>query len=446
MKQFLTQDRLTLSNVVRFTWPSVMMVVMMSVYSLVDAIFVARVVGPNGLASVNIVVPLWGVFGALGVMMGSGGCAVVARHMGQGLYRRAGASLALIYSVTIALGIILAISVWANAAAICRLLGATDLLVANATAYLRALALFVPVFILQMLGSFFLVAAGKQVITMWLAFVSGLLNVGLDYLLMVELGWGTTGAGVATGVSALIPATFGLTFFLLNRGKQALFFLRPRWHLSTLIDSATNGSSEMVGSLAYSVTTFLYNLMALRYLGEIGVTAIATLLYMEYFLSSVFFGFAQGISPLISFLYGAQAWDKIAQVKRLSLGLILTLSLPLFVGTFAYPQGFIRCFVDEGNAVFGLATHALRLFSIAFLFVGLNVFASAYLTALSKGFLSAFLAFSRSLVLLSLTILLLPLLFAETGLWLAAGVAESLAAALAIYVLHRSSPAGEGTR
>lgn len=403
------------------------MMVIYSIYSAVDAVFVSRVIGSHALAALNIVLPFWGIFGAISIMLGSGGCVLIARYMGEGRYYRAGVSLSFLYIVAFGSAIVIAIATLCFTPEICRFLGATSTLLPYAESYLWALSWFIPFFVLQTLAGFFLVAAGRPSLALKATLIGGVLNVLFDYLLMIHWEWGITGAGIATGISTFVPGFCAVVFFIQNRGKHKLFFIRPCWNGRLLWESCLNGSSEMVTNLASSVTTFLLNYMALRYIGEVGVAAIATLLYLELFFCSAFFGFAQGASPVISFIYGAQDIPRLKQILRICLIMVSLTSFMIFAITFCLPGLFIRCFIPEGTEIFLLASEGLRYFSFAYLAMGMNIFISALFTALSNGRVSAGISFLRTLVFISTAILVLPYFFGSVGIWLALPVAESLA-------------------
>lgn len=440
MERLFTSPQLTFKSIGYFVLPSVVMMVIHSIYATVDAIFVSRVIGPHALAALNIVMPFWGIFGAISIMLGSGGCAIIAKHMGEGRYYRAGSSLAFLYAFAFICAIAMVIVIQCFIPEICHFLGATPVLKPYAESYLRALSIFIPSFTLQTFASFFLVAAGRQSLAMKATLIGGLLNILFDYLLMIHWAFGITGAGIATGISASIPGICATFFFFRNRGPRKLFFIRPRWSGRLLWNSSVNGSSEMISSLAYSVTTFLFNYMTLRYMGEMGVAAIAALLYMEFFFASAFFGFAQGASPVISFIYGAQDIPRLKQMLKICLAMVSLASLIVFAVVFCFPGFFISCFTPQGSEIFILAEKGLRYFSFAYLVMGLNIFTSAFFTALSNGVVSAGISFLRTLVLISTAIMVLPYFLGSTGIWLALPVAEMLAliiAGIAIVIYRR---------
>ena len=289
----------------RFALPTIIMMIFMSLYTIVDGIFVCRFVGSSALSAVNIVYPLVSVVIGLGVMLATGGSAVVARKLGEGDEETACRDLTLLVLTGAALGTLFSLLGLAFSAPMSRLLGASDALLSYCTDYLRILLLFAPASILQLLFQSFFVTAGRPGLGLGLTVCSGLTNAVLDYAFIVPLDMGITGAALATAAGYCVTALAGVGFFAL-RGK-GLRFRRPRWESRMLLYACGNGSSEMVTNLSNAVITFLFNQLMLSLLGEDGVAAITIVLYAQFLLTALYMGFSMGVAPVISFNYGAAA-------------------------------------------------------------------------------------------------------------------------------------------
>lgn len=311
-----------------------------------------------------------------------------------------------------------------------RLLGASDALLNYCTDYLRILLLFAPASILQLLFQSFFVTAGRPGLGLGLTVCSGLTNAVLDYAFIVPLDMGITGAALATAAGYCVTALAGMGFFAL-RGK-GLRFRRPRWESRMLLYACGNGSSEMVTNLSNAVITFLFNQLMLSLLGEDGVAAITIVLYAQFLLTALYMGFSMGVAPVISFNYGAANHARLQRVFRCCLGFIALSSALVFGASLGLAELVVAVFSPAGTAVHAIALDGFYKFAPAFLFAGLNLFASALFTALSDGLVSAVISFARTFGFLLLALLLLPGVLGVDGVWIAVPFAELACWALSI--------------
>lgn len=414
----------------RFALPTIIMMIFMSLYTIVDGIFVCRFVGSSALSAVNIVYPLVSVVIGLGVMLATGGSAVVARKLGEGDEETACRDLTLLVLAGAALGTLFSLLGLAFSAPMSRLLGASDALLNYCTDYLRILLLFAPASILQLLFQSFFVTAGRPGLGLGLTVCSGLTNAVLDYAFIVPLDMGITGAALATAAGYCVTALAGMGFFAL-RGK-GLRFRRPRWESRMLLYACGNGSSEMVTNLSNAVITFLFNQLMLSLLGEDGVAAITIVLYAQFLLTALYMGFSMGVAPVISFNYGAANHARLQRVFRCCLGFIALSSALVFGASLGLAELVVAVFSPAGTAVHAIALDGFYKFAPAFLFAGLNLFASALFTALSDGLVSAVISFARTFGFLLLALLLLPGVLGVDGVWIAVPFAELACWALSI--------------
>ena len=408
----------------RYALPTIIMMIFMSLYTIVDGIFVSRFVGANALSAVNIVFPFISATIGIGVMLATGGSAVAARKLGEGDEEAACRSFTLLVLVGAGLGLVFSLMGLTLAEPLSRLLGASDLLISYCVDYLRIMLLFAPFSILQMLFQSFFVTAGRPGLGLGLTVASGLCNAVLDYVFIVPLGLGVAGAALATASGYLVTATAGVVFFLSRR--EGLRFRPTQWDGRMLARACGNGSSEMVTNLSNAVVTFLFNLLMLRFVGEDGVAAITIVLYAQFLLTALYLGFSMGVAPIVSFNHGAGNHARLGRVFRNCLG-FLALSSALVFGVALGAAGFlVGVFSPPGTAVYDLALHGFRLFAPSFLFAGLNVFASSFFTALSDGLTSAVVSFARTFGFLLVGLLVLPRLLGVDGVWLAVPFAEGV--------------------
>ena len=426
--------KITFFSVLKFTLPTIVMMMFMSFYTMIDGMFVSRLIGTSALSAVNIVYPLLNIVIALAIMLGTGGSAIIARRMGQGRTDEARAGFSLLVVVGIAIGFLILLVGILFLSPILRFLGANDAIYSYCYDYAVVLLAFVPFGVLQMMFQFFFVTAGKPQLGLISTIVGGVANIILDYAFIAIFDLGIAGAALATGIGFSVPALTGLIYFTANR-KGTLYFVKPAFDLSVIAKSCTNGSSEMVTNLSAAITTFLFNIITMRYLGEDGVAAITIVLYAEYLFNAVFLGYSSGVAPMISYNYGNKNKLQMQRLFRLSYTFVACTSVLVFILSFFLSDVVVTFFAKPGSTVFLLAQNGFSLFSFGFLMMGLNIFTSALFTALSNGRVSAILSFFRSFLCLITSIFVLPQLLGINGIWLAVPVAEVFALAMAVFMV-----------
>ena len=417
----------------RFSLPTIVMMVFMSLYTIVDGIFISRFVGSNALSAVNIVFPLISVTIGLGVMLATGGSAIAARKMGEGEEEAACRDFTFLTLVGVGVGFLFSLLGLFFSAPLSRLLGSSDLLLADCVDYLRIMLLFAPASILQLLFQCFFVTAGRPNLGLGLTVASGVANAVLDYVFIVPLDLGVAGAALATASGYLVTAGAGLFFFSVK--KTGLRFRPARWDGRTLLQACGNGSSEMVTNLSNAVVTFLFNLLMLRFLGEDGVAAITIVLYAQFLLTALYMGFSMGVAPIVSFNHGAGNELRLRRTFRHCLAFLAFSSVLVFGTAMALSSFLVGIFSPPGTGVYDLALAGFRLFAPSYLFAGLNIFASSFFTALSDGLTSAIVSFARTFGFLLVGLLLLPMFLAVDGVWLAVPFAEALCCLLSAWFL-----------
>lgn len=425
----------TFGSLLRFALPSVIMMIFTALYTVVDGVFISRAVGEDALAAVNIVFPAFNLLQGVGIMLATGGSAIVAHRLGAGDETGARRGFGLLTAVSALLGAAFALAGLLGAEGISAALGATPRTLSHCTAYLRTLLLFSPAFMLQFLFQSFLVAAGRPGLGLGLSLAAGGANAALDYLLMAPAGMGIRGAALATAAGALIPAVCGLIFFSLRRGGLRL--ARPGWDGRMLLKTCSNGASEMVSNLAGAVVTFVYNALMLHFVGEEGVAAITIVLYAQFLLTALYLGFSMGVAPVFSFCQGAENTARLRRIFRICMIFVGVSSVAVTAAACLLAGPVVSIFAPAGSAVHSLARHGFSLFAPSFLFAGLNIFASGLFTALNDGRRSALLSFLRTFGFLAAALAVLPLLFQVDGVWLAVPAAEGLCAVCALLFLRR---------
>jgi len=424
-------------SLIRFALPTMTVMVFMGLYTVVDTIFVARFVDENALAAINVVCPVINLIVGLAAMLSTGGSAIIARKMGAGDEERARRDFTLIILAGAVLGVAVSVFGTVFIDGIVQALGAGRTLFPYCKSYLSVILAFAPACVLQVLFQNLIVTAGRPGIGMLLAFGSGTANAVLDCVFMGPLRMGIAGAAVATGIGYAIPTVTGVAFFSVTKGS--LRFRAPVLDAKTLGECCFNGSSEMVGQLASAVTTFLFNAGMMRLLGETGVAAITIIVFSQFLLSSLHFGFSMGVAPVISYNHGSGDRARLKRIYRGCLAFLAAVSLCVFVFAVSCREPLVGLFAPQSPFLRRLASDGLLLYSPAFLFCGLNIFASASFTALSNGKDSAILSFLRTFGFVTIGLVALPRVLGTTGIWIAVPVAEacSLIVSAAFILRHR---------
>ena len=424
-------DKLSTKQLFIFALPTIFMMIFMSFYTIVDGIFVARYVSSDALAGLNIAYPLLWFLVATSMMFGTGGSAFVAHRMGMNKRIVANRSFTLIVVSVFLFSIVFSVGSLFFIEEICILLGANEVLLPYAVDYLYVLMLFAPLNAMQWVFQCFLVTASKPQLGFIFTFIGGCLNIIFDYVFIVIFEMGIAGAAYATVLSWLVPCIGALIYFLYN--KEGLTFAKPHFHPIILGKTMFNGSSEMIGQLAQACTTILLNLLMMKYLGANGVAAITAALYCQYLMISAVFGFSVGIAPVISYHYGAKNTEYLKKTVRKSFLVVFIASILIYaLCVFGSPY-IVAIFFKEGSEVYTIAKHGLVVFSLAFLFMGTNVFASALFTALGNGLVSGILAFSRTFGFLVVNIFVFSYFWGAEGLWYAIPAAEFMAIFVVLY-------------
>lgn len=428
--------KFTFGSLLVFALPTTIMMVFMSLYTIVDGMFVSRFVSTNALSSINIVYPAINIVLGLSIMLSTGSNAIVARKFGEGKADSAREIFTSVIYLNIALGLVIAALGYILAEPLSRMLGASDVLLKDCVTYLRWQLGFAPALMLQIQFQMYFVTEGRPGIGLFLTIAAGITNAVLDYVLIVPMGLGIAGAAIATVTGYTIPALIGLVYFAFSRNY--LWFSKPKISGADLGETCINGSSEMVTNLSAGIITFLFNLLMMRFAGEDGVAAITIIQYSEFLLNALFMGFAQGVSPVISFNHGSQNHTQLKQVYRTSMIFTAVASITVFLFAQLAGDAVVTVFARRGSAVYELASHGFSIFALGFLFSGLNIFSSALFTALGNGKVSAIISFVRTFGLIITSLLILPAILGIDGVWLAIPIAELGSTLLCLWFRKRN--------
>ena len=427
-------DHFSYAKLLRFTLPSICMMVFTSIYGVVDGLFVSNFAGKTPFAAINLVMPFIMILGGMGFMIGTGGTALVSKLLGEGKKDEAHRTFSMMVLFTLLLGLVLSAGGFLTMRPVSYFLGATDAMIDDCVLYGRIVTGFTFAFMLQNVFQSFFIAAEKPRLGLIVTVAAGVTNMALDALFIAVFDWGVAGAAIATGLSQCVGGVLPLIYFL--RPNDSLLRMRPTaLRLRPILQACGNGSSELMSNISSSLVGMLYNFQLMRLIGEDGVSAYGVLMYVQFIFVAIFIGYSIGSAPVVSFHFGAQNHDELKNLLRKSVllmssgGVLLTVAARLLAALLAH------LFVGYDAVLFDLTTHAFRLFSWSFLLAGFNIFTSGFFTALNNGAISAAISFLRTLVFQTASVLILPLLLGVDGIWWAITVAEIFAFLISLLFL-----------
>lgn len=419
-------DHFTYGKLIKFTLPSVIMMIFTSIYGVVDGIFVSNFVGKTPFAAINLIWPVAMILGAVGFMIGTGGCALVSKIMGEGDKEKANEVFSMLIYVSMVIGIVLAILGFVFMRPIAILLGAEGDMVDDAAMYGRVLSVALPFFLLQNEFQSFLVAAEKPKLGLFITVAAGITNIVFDALLIMVFHKGLVGAAWATAISQIVGGIIPLMYFIFSQ-KSVLKLGKCSFDSRAFIKTCVNGSSEMMTNISMSLVSMLYNFQLLKLAGENGVAAYGVIMYVNFIFVAAFIGYSVGSAPIVSFNYGAGNTDELKSLFKKSMMIILVSGILMTILGFALASPLSHIFVGYDNELLEMTKRGFYIYTLSFLIAGFNIYGSAFFTALNDGVVSAIISFLRTLLFQVVAVLVLPIFFKLDGIWYAVIVAELLA-------------------
>lgn len=419
-------EHFTYQKLIKFTVPTIIMMIFTSIYGIVDGIFVSNCVGSEAFASVNLIMPALMILGTVGFMIGAGGSALVSKTIGEGKKEKANQYFSMLIYVLVIVGILFTVISAVAIEPMSKLLGADENMLTDCVTYGRTLMLFLVPFLLQNSFQSFLIVAEKPTFGLIVSVVIGVLNMVLDFLFMYVLKMGVFGAALATGISQLLGGLIPLIYFI-RKNNSPLQLIKTKLELKPILQACANGSSEMLTNLSMSLVNILYNMQLMKYAGSDGVVAYGIIMYVGFIFVGTYLGYSIGTAPIVGYHYGAGNTDELKGLLKKSLRLIAVTSLIMTCLAELISPVLASIFVSYDADLLAMTTNAIRLFAISYLISGFNIFASSFFTALNNGGVSAAISFLRTLVFQVVMIFLLPVLFGLNGIWLAVVAAEILA-------------------
>lgn len=436
MEQKTIYDKpVRMRTMLKFTFPTMILMIFSSLYTVADGIVVSNFVGSLGLSAINIVYPLLNVTMAVSLMLSTGSNAIIAKKLGEGKPEKANRFLSLVTLVTVlAVGVLVTLMML-FAEPLYYLLGSDDELLPYCVEYGRIVVPGAVFMALQFVFQTFLVTADRPKLAMWLTVGGGVINILLDILLVGPLNMGLTGAAIASVTGQAVAGFIPVILFFDK--KLLIHFQKPRWEGRELLYAMGNGSSEMVGSMASAVITVLYNLQMMALVGEKGVAAISAVLYLDFIFVSIFIGFTSGIAPVISYNYGAENHRNLQKLFRICLKVIGFFAAVMFAMSELFNRQMAMVFASSDPVLADLMVEGFRIFALKFLFSGFIMMASSFFTALNNGKISAFISFLRTFVLEISALILLPKIWGLIGVWAAVPICDFISVLIAAGLLWK---------
>lgn len=429
-------DHFTYGRLLRFTFPSVIMLVFTSIYGVVDGFFVSNYAGKTPFAAVNFIMPLLMILGCAGFMFGTGGSALIAKRLGEGKKEKANELFSLIVYTSIICGVVLAFLGFACIRPAASLMGAKGRLLEDSVRYGRIVLLALPFYVLQFEFQCLFVTAEKPKLGLYVTVASGVSNMLFDALFVAVFHLGMEGAAIATAFSQFVGGIVPLIYFgRENKSLLRLVRLSGRLDVRSLVRTCTNGSSELMSNISMSLVSMLYNIQLMRYAREDGVAAYGVLMYVSLIFQAVFIGYSVGSAPVIGYHYGAQNHEELNGLLKKSQFLVAVSAVLMFgAGQFlAGPLSYL--FVGYDPGLMSLTVRGFRFFSCSFLCSGFAIFGSSFFTALGDGLTSALISFLRTLFFQCLAVLIFPVFWAVDGIWMSIVAAEIMAAGVTFLFL-----------
>ena len=424
-------DHFSYGRLLRFTAPSIAMMIFTSVYGVVDGFFVSNYAGKTPFAAVNLIMPFLMVIATVGFMFGTGGSAHVAKSFGEGEPERANRNFSLFVYVSFALGVVLAVLGIVFIRPISIRLGAEGALLDNCVVYARIILAALPFYVLQLLFQSFFVTAEKPQLGLAVTVSAGLTNMVLDAVLVISLPqqYKLAGAALATALSQVVGGTVPL-FYFARKNSSILRLGRTSFDGRAILKACTNGSSEFMSNVSMNIVGMLYNTQLLKFAGENGVAAYGVMMYVSMIFSAAFIGYSIGTAPVVSYHDGARNFPELKSLLRKSLVVIGLFGVCMVASAELLSSRLARMFVGYDAALMELTVSGFQIFALSFIFMGFAIYGSSFFTALNDGLTSAAISFLRTLVFQVAAVLLLPTIWDIDGIWMSIVVAEFMAVVL----------------
>lgn len=429
-------DHFNYKKLILFTLPTIATMIFLSVYSIVAGFFVSNFAGKTAFAAINMVTPVLMIVATIGMMLGTGGTALISKSLGEGDKKRANRYFSLFVYTALIIGVALAIAGFIFIRPIAIKLGADNVLLVHCIVYARICFTALPMLVLQIMFQSIFVVAERPKLGLKVTVLSGLTNMVLDAVLVILLPqeYKLAGAAIATAGSQIVGGGISLIYFM-RKNSSPLRLGKTRFDGRALVKACLNGSSEFMSNISTSIVGILYNIQLMKYAGENGIAAYGVMMYAAMIFSGAFMGYSIGTAPIIGYHYGAQNITELRSIKNKSLKMVSIFGICMLLLAQVFNTPIARLFVSYDPYLLNMTVSGFRIFALSFALMGFSIFASSFFTALNDGVTSALISFFRTLVFQVLSVMLLPLIWGINGIWAAVVVAETLALLVSVVFL-----------
>lgn len=425
----------TYASLLLFLLPTITMQIILSLYTIVDGMFVSRFVSTLAVSAINICLPIIYIYTGIGAMLGVGGSSVVSILLGEGKREEASRVFGLVVALALFFGVLVAIICNLFLTPIHVLVGASEAVLPYCNEYGGILYTVCTGYIMKCLLDYFIVVAGKPKLGVLNSVMGAVVNIVMDYVLIVTLDMGIAGAAIGTFLGNIVPCSFSL--YVLSKPGLSIQLKKPRFSFVYIEQILKNGLSQFVTYVAIGVTTYLFNVLSMKYAGDMGVAAMTIVMYIQFITISLHTGFSGGIMPLISYQYGAESIEGLQHVFKQAVILLVGTCAVAFVIIQILNPVFVNIFVDRGEVLFDMSLRGMNIANFGFCFAGINVFASSLFSGLNNGRMSTFVSTMRNFVFVLIGMALLPPMFELDGVWLVFDFAEILAIIISVFcIMH----------
>ncbi len=435
--QIQLSDHFSFSRIIRFAIPSVIMMIFTSIYSVVDGFFVSNFVGETEFAAVNFIMPFIMLQDCVGFMLSNGGAALIAFLLGKQDRKKANEVFSLLVYVALILGVVLGAitEIVVRPAAV--LLGGEGELLEACVLYSRVILITSPAFMLQYTFQSFFIAAEKPRLGLAFTLAAGLSNMVLDWLFMAVFGWGVAGAAAASCIGQMIGGFGPLIYFGLPN-KSLLRLGKTHFDWKSITKTCSNGIAELVTNASMSLVNMIYNIQLLKLAGEYGVAAYGIIMYVNFVFLCTYIGYTIGVAPIVSYNYGAGTHEELKNVTKKSLTIITVCSVTIFLISQIFARPLAMIFAGYDDVFLEISVRAIKLYSMNYIFAGINLFTSGFFAALNNGKVSFFLSVLRMLVFQLSCVLIIPIFLGTDGVWISMPIAELGTIFFSIWMLIRN--------
>lgn len=421
--QIKLSEHFGVGKLLRFTLPSIIMMIFTSVYVVVDGFFVSNYAGKTQFAAVNLIMPFLMILGCVGFMFGTGGSALIAKMLGQGKNEKANSTFSLIVASSALIGVVFGILGIIFIRPVAIFMKADGELLEYCVTYGRIILAALPFYILQYEFQCIFSTADKPNLGLYVTVAAGVSNMILDALFTAVFPFGIVGAAVATAVSQFVGGFVPLVYFA-RKNTSLLRFTRFSFDGKSLLKACTNGSSEFMSNVSMSLVSMLYNFRLMEYAGEDGISAYGILMYVSFIFQSFFIGYSIGTASIVGYNFGAKNKKELHSVLMKSLMIVGICALVMFSAGEIFASPLSKIFAKNHAELLEMTVYAFRFFSFSFLFSGFSIFGSSFFTALSDGLTSALISFFRTLVFQVAAVIIFPIFWELDGVWLSIVAAE----------------------